>query len=145
MPLIDTTLKNTPKFLAESPEPHEQEIWKKAYARYLHANDKSPWAAAKDRTRLDELLPILEGLDPKWRQVKPEWMVTTHKHVHRMNNFFNKWRVKTKEICAYLDDLQNQADNSLDNEKSRAVDATESDKSEDKCEQVDHTPLETVP
>ena len=45
----------------------------------------------------------------------------------------------------YLDELVTVADNSLDNDKSHAVDATESDKSEDKCDQPDHTLLEAVP
>ena len=72
-------------------------------------------------------------------------MVTTHKHVHRMNNFFNKWRTKTSEICMYLDELVTVADNSLDNDKSHAVDATKSDRSEDKCDQPDHAPVEAVP
>jgi len=72
-------------------------------------------------------------------------MVTTHKHVHRMNNFFNKWRTKTSEISAYLEELMTVGDNSLDNDKSHAADATESDKSEDKCDQADQTPLDAVP
>ena len=59
MPNIDTSTKNTPKFLDESPEPHDQEIWKRAYAMYLHNNEKTPWKAAKERIRLDTVLSIL--------------------------------------------------------------------------------------
>jgi len=59
MPLIETSTKNTPKFLDESPEPHDQETWKKAYALYLKSKDKNPWTAAKERIRLEDLLNIL--------------------------------------------------------------------------------------
>ena len=41
--------------------------------------------------------------------------------------------------------MQHPAEPSIDNEKSHAVDATESDKSDDKGDQADHTPLGTVP
>ena len=37
--------------------------------------------------------------------------------------------------------MQHPAEPSIDNDKSQAVDATESDKSDDKCDQVDQTPL----
>ena len=42
-------------------------------------------------------------------------------------------------------ELKNSPENSLDNDKSRAIDATESDKSDYKADQADHTPLGTVP
>ena len=61
-----------------------------------------------------------------------------------MNNFFNLFRTKTKEVCAYLHDLQNPADNSLDNDKSIAPDQTESDKSEEKADQADQAQSGTV-
>ena len=41
--------------------------------------------------------------------------------------------------------MQHPAEPSIDNEKSHAVDATESDKSNDECDQVDQTPLAYVP
>lgn len=44
-----------------------------------------------------------------------------------------------------MEELQNPQDNSIDNDKSRAVDATESDKSDAECDQVDQTPLGIVP
>ena len=59
MPQIKTKTKNAPKFLVETPGPNEKEIWKKAYARYLHEHDKNPWSASKDRAKFDLLLPIL--------------------------------------------------------------------------------------
>lgn len=41
-------------------------------------------------------------------------------------------------------DMQNSPEVSLDNEKSRPADATESDKSDDEPEQVDQTPHDEV-
>ena len=72
MPLIDTNLKNTPKFLAESPEPHEKEIWKKVYAIYLQVTGKSAEEAKNERLKLATLLPILQSLDQKWKDVKSD-------------------------------------------------------------------------
>ena len=72
-------------------------------------------------------------------------MVTTHKHVHNMNTFLNRWRTQTVDILVLMEELKNPPENSLDNDKSHAVDATESDKSDDKCDQVDQTPLGNLP
>ena len=44
-----------------------------------------------------------------------------------------------------MEDVKNPAEHSLDNDKSQAVDITDSEKSEDKPDQVDETPLGTVP
>ena len=72
-------------------------------------------------------------------------MVTTHKYVHNMNTFLNRWRKQTVDILVLMEELKNPPENSLDNDKSHAVDATESDKSNDECDQVDQTPLGNVP
>ena len=43
-----------------------------------------------------------------------------------------------------MEDVKNPAEHSLDNDKSQAVDITDSEKSEDKADKVDATPLGTV-
>ena len=72
MSLIDSSTKNTPKFLAESPEPHEKEIWKKVYAIYLNYIGKSAEEVKNERPKLATLLPILQSLDQKWKDVKSD-------------------------------------------------------------------------
>ena len=71
-------------------------------------------------------------------------MLTTNKYVHNMNTFFNRWKKDLTAINVFIANMNNPPDASHDNEKSYAVDATESDKSEDKCDQADHTPVEVV-
>ena len=72
-------------------------------------------------------------------------MVTTNKYVHNMNTFYNRWKKDLTAINVFIAHMMNPADASYDNEKSIAVDGTESDKSEDKADQADQTPVEAIP
>ena len=72
-------------------------------------------------------------------------MVTTNKYVHNMNTFLNRWRKQCKEIEVFIEDIKNPPEKSFDNDKSRAVDGTESEKSDEGFDQVDQTPLGNVP
>jgi hypothetical protein len=71
-------------------------------------------------------------------------MVTTHKYIHNMNTELNRYRKDITAISVLMDDLQNPPELSLDNDKSRPADVTESDKSDDQPEQVDPAPHENV-
>ena len=62
-----------------------------------------------------------------------------------MNTTLNRFRKETVKVSVLMAELKNSPENSLDNDKSRAIDATESDKSYDKADQADHTPLGMAP
>lgn len=144
MPQIDTNTKVSQTFLVKAPGPSEKEIWRKAYVKYLIMTNKKPRAAANERPRYSSLLLILKELDQKWETINSEWMVTTHKYIHNMNTELNRYRKDITAISVLMETLQNPTELSLDNDKSRPADVTESDKSYDQPEQVDPAPLENV-
>ena len=72
MSLIETNVKVSTKFLTESAAPAEKENWKMTYVTYLKITGKSPEDAKTERPKLTTLLPILQSLDQKWKNVKSE-------------------------------------------------------------------------
>jgi len=144
MPQIDTSTKVNQTFLVKPHPPADKAIWKKAYVKYLVLTNKDPAAASKQRPNYNALLMILKELDQKWNDIKPEWMLTTHKYIHNMNTYLNLYRKEITAISVLMADLQNSPEISLDNDKSRPADATESDKSDDQPEQVDQAPDDEV-
>ena len=92
--MINTETNDPPKFLDETPNENDKLIWKRAYASYLIATGKTPEACAHVPYNLAVLLPILGELDPRWKEVEPDMMKTSHTMVHRMNVLLKRFKGK---------------------------------------------------
>ena len=67
--MINTATNGAPSFLNEKPTELEKIGFKRAYATYLHVNEKSPEECAKQLLNLIELLPMFRSIDRKWEHV----------------------------------------------------------------------------
>ena len=93
--MINSETNDPPKFLDEKPNENDKVIWKRAYASYLIATGKTPEECENVPINLAALLPVLGELDPRWKEVEPNMMKTTHTMVHRMNTLLKRFRDET--------------------------------------------------
>ena len=95
MSMKNTAINDPLKFLDARPDDDDKVTWKRAYASYLKVTGKTPEACEKVPINLAALLPVLGELDPRWKEVEPNMMKTTHTMVHRMNTLLKRFRDET--------------------------------------------------
>ena len=93
--MTNTAINDPPKFLDDTPDDDDKVTWKRAYASYLKVTGKTPEASENVPINLAALLPVLGELDPRWKEVEPNMMKTTHTMVHRMNTLLKRFRDET--------------------------------------------------
>ena len=142
--MINTTTNVVPRFLDESPSELDKICWKRAYATFLNVNNKSPEECAKEPLNLIELLPVFRSIDPKWDQVTPEMMKTTHKIVHRLKIHLDRFKQQTRQVYDIMFELREHQDNSADVDQTHNPNRTASEKSESEPEKYKPTELGLV-
>ena len=67
MQMMDSVMKEPPKFLDGKHNELDKVTWKRAYATYLTDNGFTPEQFVNEPFNLTELLPVLGTLDSKWK------------------------------------------------------------------------------
>ena len=132
--MINTETNDPPKFLDETPNENDKVIWKRAYASYLIATGKTPEECENVPFNLAVLLPVLGEFDPRWHDVKPEMMKTSHTMVHRMNVLINRFKDRVWQVKVVLQDIREHQDQSAEVDQTVNPERTDSEKSDDEQE-----------
>ena len=82
-----------PAFLQQPADKAFRDKIERAYVRYLQETKTTPEEGSKKKPKMKLLLPYLQEIDPRWREIEREEMVGTapRKLVHQMNTHLCKW------------------------------------------------------
>ena len=139
MQLMDTVTNETPNFLDTKPKDHDKTTWQRAYATYLYVTKKTPEECANKPLSLRALLPVLAEHDQRWKAVDADMMKTSHTMVHRMNVDLKRFKEQVWQVKVLMQEIRNAHESSADVDQTVGVDLTDSEKSNEEPEQVDHT------
>lgn len=139
MQLMDSVTNETPNFLDTKPKDHDKTTWQRAYATYLYVTKKTPEECANKPLSLRALLPVLGEHDQRWKAVDADMMKTSHTMVHRMNVDLKRFKEKVWQVKVLMQEIRNAHESSADVDQTVGVDLTDSEKSNEEPEQVDHT------
>ena len=139
MQLMDTVPNETPNFLDTKPKEQDKTTWQRAYATYLYVTKKTPEECANKPLSLRALLPLLGEHDQRCKAVDGDMMKTTHTMVHRMNVELRRFKEKVWQVKVLMQEIRNAHESSADVDQTVGVDLTDSEKSNEEPEQVDHT------
>ena len=139
MQLMDSVTNETPNFLDTKPKDHDKTTWQRAYATYLYVTKKTPEECANKPLSLRALLPVLGEHDQRWKAVDADMMKTSHTMVHRMNVELKRFKAKVWQVKVLMQEIRNAHESSADVDQTVGVDLTDSEKSNEEPEQVDHT------
>ena len=136
---MDSVTNETPNFLDTKPKDHDKTTWQRAYATYLYVTKKTPEECANKPLSLRALLPVLGEHDQRWKAVDADMMKTSHTMVHRMNVDLKRFKEKVWQVKVLMQEIRNAHESSADVYQTAGVDLTDSEKSNEEPEQVDHT------
>jgi len=136
---MDSVTNETPNFLDTKPKDHDKTTWQRAYATYLYVTKKTPEECANKPLSLRALLPVLGEHDQRWKAVDADMMKTSHTMVHRMNVDLKRFKEKVWQVKVLMQEIRNAHESSADVDQTAGVDLTDSEKSNEEPEQVDHT------
>ena len=136
---MDTVTNEVPNFLDTKPKDHDKTTWQRAYASYLYVTKKTPEECANKPLSLRALLPVLGEHDQRWKGVDGDMMKTTHTMVHRMNVDLKRFKEKVWQVKVLMQEIRNAHESSADVDQTVNPDLTDSEKSNEEPEQVDHT------
>ena len=139
MQLMDSVTNETPTFLDTKPKDHDKTTWQRAYASYLYVTKKTPEECANKPLSLRALLPVLGEHDQRWKAVDADMMKTSHTMVHRMNVDLKRFKEKIWQVKVLMQEIRNAHESSADVDQTVNPDLTDSEKSNEEPEQVDHT------
>jgi len=141
MSMLNSVTGQVPNFMDEKPTDIDKICWKRAYATYLNAHNKTPEEYEKKTFKLTELLPVLQVIDRKYEHVEPNMMKTTHTFVQRMNMFLGRFAESHEDVHKVMYEVREKQDGSADVEQTHNQDRTDSEKSDSDPENEKPTEL----